>query len=124
MVVIDWEADGLVRRLSGSVTTAELDASAMEIQGNSRLDDMRYNIHDFSAVTEAHISADDIEFMAVRAAISLRQNPGIKIAFVGKHPIVQQLMDAFNASGCSAHQVRRFDTLDEARRYASSRRTG
>jgi hypothetical protein len=119
MVVIAWEEHGLVRKMSGTVTAAEMDSSALEIQGSPRLDDMRYNIHDFTGVTEVLLSEDDIEFMAVRASISLHRNARIRIAFVGNHPIVFRLMDAFNNSGCSQHRVRRFDTLEAARNYAS-----
>lgn len=39
VVAIEWDASGLVRKLSGVVTTAELDSSAREIPGHSRLDD-------------------------------------------------------------------------------------
>lgn len=86
------------------------------IQGNDRLDEMRYNIHDSSAVSEVQVSADDSEFMATRACVSLYNNPRIRLAFVGSHPVVYQLMDAFNNSGCARHRVHRFDSLAEARR--------
>ncbi len=119
MVEIAWEEYGLVRTISGAVTAAEMDSSATEIQGSPHLDEMHYNIHDFTGVTEAQLSDDDVEFMAVRASISLQRNARIKIAFVGSHPIVYRLMDAFNHSGCSRHRVSRFDTLEEARRYAN-----
>ena len=118
MVEIQWEEHGLVRIVSGTVDVAEMDRSAREIQGHSRLDDMRYNIHDFTGLSEARLPDEDIEFMAARASVSLLNNPRIKIAFVGQHPVVFKLMAAFNNSGCSEHRVRRFDTLEEARRYA------
>lgn len=124
MVEIDWEEHGLVRRLSGTLTTAEMDESAQRIQGDAQIDDMRYNIHDFTAVTDAQLSDLDIDFMAARASVSVLRNPRIKLAFVGTHPIVFQLMDALNNSGCSPHRVVRFDTLEEARRYAAGKTAG
>jgi hypothetical protein len=120
MVKITWENHGLVRRLSGTVTTAEMDSSAKEIQGSERLDEMRYNIHDFTAVTNLDLAEEDVQFMAVRAALSVQRNPRIKLAFVGNHPALYRLMNAFNDSGCSQHRVCRFDTLDEARRYTAN----
>ena len=119
MVEIDWEEQGLVRRLSGTITTAEMDESAQRIQGDPHLDEMRYNIHDFTAVTDAQLSDTDIEFMATRASVSVLRNPRIRLAFVGTHPIVYRLMAAFNNAGCSPHRVVRFETLEEARRYAT-----
>lgn len=117
MVKITWEEFGLVRTLSGTISVPEMDASALEIQGNPRLDDMRYNIHDFSAVTEALLPRADIEFMAVRASFSIQRNPRLKLAFVGTHPIVHTLMDAFHTLGCAPNRIIRFDTLDAAYAY-------
>jgi hypothetical protein len=95
-----------------------MDSSAQKIQGNRRLDEMHYNIHDFTAVTEALLPDNDIEFLAARASVSVQRNPKLKIAFVGNHPVVLKLMDAFNDSGCSPNRVLRFDTLQQARRFA------
>ena len=118
MVDIVFEARGLVRTLSGFVSLEEMDASAQKIQGHPLLDDMQYNIHDFTGVTGDDLEEDDIAFMAVRAALSVQRNPRLRIAFVGQHPVAHKLMNAFNDSGCTRHQVQRFDTLAEARRYA------
>lgn len=120
MVEIILEPHGLVRRLSGRVTKEEMDSSAEKIQANERIDEMRYNIHDFTAVTDIDLTEDDLQFMAVRAAFSVQHNPRIKIAFVGNHPVLYRLMNAFNNSGCSQHRVCHFDTLGEARRYTGS----
>ncbi|MCG2578191.1 hypothetical protein LZ012_14440 [Dechloromonas sp. XY25] len=117
MVEIIWEEFGLVRKMAGTITTAEMDESAVAIQGNSRLDEMRYNIHDFLAVTQSQLSESDIEFMAARASVSVQRNPKLRIAFVGSHPAVFQLMDAFNNCGLAKHRVMRFNSMEEARRY-------
>lgn len=118
MVELIWEAEGAVRRLSGVVTAAELDESAARLQGHRRLDDFRYNIHDFSAVSTIEVDDDEIEFMATRAAISVQRNPRIRLAFVGDHPVVGRLVEAFNTSGCSPVRCRHFDTLAAARAFA------
>lgn len=119
MVRIAWEEYGLIRTMSGSVSVTEMDSSAQEIQGHARLDEMRYNIHDFTAATEVTLLEADIEFMAVRASVSVLRNPRLKIAFVGNHHIVHKLMDAFNNLGCAPNRVVRFDTLEEAREYVA-----
>lgn len=118
MVEIIWEEFGVVRKMSGAISTEEMDVSALKIQAHPQFDDMRYTIHDFSDVTEAFLDEDDIEFMATRGSISVQRNTRLRIAFVGSHPVVIALMNAFNNCGCSAHRIRRFDTLDDARRYA------
>lgn len=120
MVELIWEDLGVLRRMTGLVTSAELDSSASELQSSARLDDLRYIIHDFSAATEVIVSQIDIEFMAVRASIALLRNPKVKIAFVGNHPVVHALIDAFDNLGPSPHRCHRFDTLDEARAFSAA----
>lgn len=120
MVELIWEELGVLRRIAGHVTTAELDSSAQELQASERVDDLRYIIHDFTAATDVIVSENDIEFMAVRASIALQKNPRVKIAFVGNHPVVHALIDAFNNIGRSLHRCHRFDALEEARRFTST----
>lgn len=120
MVTITLEPQGLTRTLSGVVSMDELDASALTIQGHPDLDEMKYNIHDFTAVEDAHVSDADIDFMAARANVSVKRNPRLKLIFVGNHPLLFRMMNAFNAVGYSPNRVVRFDTLSEARAYVSA----
>lgn len=97
---------------------SELDSSAQKIQSDARIDQMRYNIHDFTAVTKFLLTETDIEFLAARANAALLRNPRLKIAFVGNDPVVYHLMEVFNSVGCANARVVRFDTLKDARAYA------
>ena len=119
MVELIWEDAGVLRRMSGVVTAEELDTTAVALQADERVDRLRYIIHDFSAATEITLLQDDIEFMAVRASVALLRNPGVRIAFVGDHPVVHALIDAFNSQGVSPHQCHRFDAIEEARRFTA-----
>jgi len=118
MIELIWEDLGVVRRISGSVTAEELDASAQQLQGNERVDDLCYVIHDFSACTDIHVRHIDIQYMAVRASVALMRNRKVRIAFVGDHPVIHALIDTFNTKGVSPHRCHRFDTLEEARAFA------
>ena len=120
MVELIWENAGVLRRLSGRVTKEELDSSAIRLQASERIDLLRYVIHDFSEATEVLVSQDDIEFMAVRASVALIRNLGVKIAFVGTHPVIDALIAAFNDRGISPHRCHHFGTLEEARRFAEA----
>jgi hypothetical protein len=117
MIELIWEESGVLRRMTGHVTLEELDSSASQLQGNARVDDLRYIIHDFTGASDVVVSQGDIEFMAVRASIALLRNPRVKIAFVGNQPVVHALIDAFNNLGSSPHRCHRFDSLEEARRF-------
>lgn len=119
MVELRWEEFGVLRRLSGRVTQEELDSSAIRLQADERIDRLRYIIHDFSEATEVSVPAADIEFMAVRASVALGRNRWVKIAFVGDHPVVDALIDAFNDKGISPLRCHWFATLAEARRFVA-----
>lgn len=119
MVELIWEQHGVVRRLWGPVGDEELDSSAIALQANEHIDNLRHIIHDFSGVTQIEIPQHKLEFMAVRASVALNRNPVVKIAFVGNHPVVNQLIDAFNNKGISSLRCHRFDTLEEARAFVS-----
>lgn len=119
MIDLLWEESGVLRRMAGHVSLSDLDSSAVQLQSNARVDDLRYIIHDFTAVSDVDVSQDDIEFMAVRASVALEKNPRVKIAFVGDHPVVHALFDAFCGLGGSRHRCDRFDTLEAARRFVA-----
>jgi hypothetical protein len=119
LVELIWEDFGVLRRMTMQVTAAELDSYAIQIQESARLDDLDYVIHDFTEATDVMVSQNDIEFMAVRASIALEKNPRVRIAFVGHHPVVHALIDAFNNLGGSQNRCHHFDTLEEARTFTS-----
>lgn len=121
MTELIWEAMGLVRRMSGVVTSDELDASAIELQADERIDSVRYIIHDFTAATEVLVSQDHIEFMAARAGVALQRNYRVKIAFVGDHPVVHALIESFHCMSSTSRRCHRFDTLQEARAFVAVR---
>lgn len=117
MVELIWERKGLVRRFSGAVSEDELDGSALRLQSNIRLDDLRYIIHDFTDAGEITASREAMEYMGVRASFALQNNPRVRIAFVGSHPAIGVLMDGFNNKGKSAHQCVQFATIEAAWEY-------
>ena len=119
MIDLLWEDSGVLRKMAGHVSMADLDSSAVRLQNDARVDDLRYIIHDFTAVSDVDVSQDDIDFMAVRASVALAKNPRVKIAFVGNHPVVHALVDAFLGLGGSNHRCDRFDSLEAARRFVA-----
>ena len=121
MVELIWDDHGLVRRMTGVVNADQLDQSAKTLQGDARIDDLRYIIHDFSACTDVTLSADDIENMAVRACFALKKNPRVKIAFVSKHPSVHALAHAFNNAGISKHYSSIFDSIESAKKFVAGK---
>jgi hypothetical protein len=119
LVEVEWDGSGVIRRLSGLVTIEDLDVSAARIQGDERIDRLRYAIHDFSAAIDIDVLDDDIEFMAMRAVVALERNAVIRIAFVGDHPVIHKLIEVFNRFGRGRVPCRRFDSMGAARCFAT-----
>lgn len=117
MVDLKWEARGVVRTLTGVVTAEDLELSGVELHTDVRFDFMRYVIHDFSGVTAIAASQDDVEIVAASESAALYRQPRVNIAFVGGHPVVHSLLDAFLVIDRYEHMCARFDTLDEARQF-------
>ncbi|UCV17754.1 hypothetical protein [Ferribacterium limneticum] len=120
MIELFWEEFGLLRKMTGSVTANEWNMSDEATQAHERIDTLRYVIHDCSGVSDFIVPQDEIDFIAIRASVALRQNPRIKIAFVSSHSIVRKLIDTFNQMDRSLHRCCRFDTLEEARQFVGN----
>ena len=99
------------------ITAEEMDESAKQLQSHPQLDEMLYGIHDFTGVTDALLEEEDIHFLAIRASVSLQRSNRFRIAFVGMHPVVSALIDAFNGSMYAKHRIQRFETLQDARKF-------
>ena len=108
LVEVEWEGSGVVRRLSGVVTIDDLDVSAAQIQGDERIDRLRYGIHDFRDAIDIDVLDDDIEFMAMRAVVALERNVVIRIAFVGDHPVndIKGALGAGKEERCSGTSIK------------------
>ena len=54
-----------------------------------------------------------------RAVVALERNVVIRIAFVGDHPVIHKLIEAFNRFGRGRVPCRRFDSMAAARCFAT-----
>lgn len=117
MVEIIWGDRGVIRRVRGSVRLWELDASAMQIEGSPNFDNIRFVIHDFSECDEFRVTQDEIDIMTARASVAFERHRQFRVAFVGRHPMVQRFVDSFVELAITEHPCRRFDTLSQAQQF-------
>ncbi len=77
-----WEARGLYRVFSGKVTASEILSSNLVLQGDSRFDDLKYVINDFTQSSEFIATDSDIQTIAAMDNAASISNADIKIAII------------------------------------------
>lgn len=80
-----WEKKGLYRKFENKINGEEVLTSNLTIQGDSRFDDIRYVINDFTQIIDFEVSSTDINVIAATDNAASISNPNIKIAIVSSH---------------------------------------
>lgn len=111
-----WESRGVYRQADGVLNGSELLQSVIEVEGDSRFDEIRYVINDFSMVSEFKISNADILAISAMDKASAYTNSNIKIALVtGEHQLEEIYSQYNNMFETPPYPNRLFRTLEEAR---------
>lgn len=113
-----WEDHGVVIHFSGAVSGAEYLQSLRDIAADSRLDELRYIIKDFSQATVSAIGPEIVEeIAAIRFGVQAT-NPGARVMLVGGGEVIAGLAEAFQQPALAgSHETRAFASIDEARRW-------
>ena len=77
-----WEENGLYRTFTDSVTGEEILTSNLSIHGDSRFDDIKYVINDFTRVVEFEAAELDILKISTIDNVAAKSNSYLKIAIV------------------------------------------
>lgn len=118
---IDWKSDTLVWTYTGRLTGDELLRSNMDIYGDPRFDDLRYQIVDLRAVE--HFEVDDIYMRRIahldRAAAY--SNPRIRVAVVTTDQTGETMNDIYSQQAPESHwETKAFYDFDEALSWVKS----
>jgi hypothetical protein len=113
---ITWKERGIVWEYSGTMTGEELLQSNLEIFGDARFDDLRYQIADMSAVEDTEISEIHVRKMAYLDSAAARSNPHICVAIVSSSEDAFRVGTAYIAHSKekSPWKTRVFSTREEA----------
>ena len=79
---IIWEPEGVIRQFSESVSAREFMQSVERVQGDSRYDDMRYIINDFSSASASALGEEVFTELAVLHYGAYASNPNCRVVFV------------------------------------------
>lgn len=115
-----WEENGLYRKFIGNITGEEILTSNLTIHGDSRFDNLKYVINDFTQIVE--FDADEIDILKISTIdkVGSRSNSYLKIAIVATsepllvcaHLYCKQMLDS--PLGCKI-----FNHVDDAYRWLS-----
>lgn len=118
---LTWEPFGVYREYFGDVTVAERRASLDIICGDSRFDDIRYALTNYSAVGAYEVSSEATAEIAALHIAPLTTNPRIAIAAVACRPDILGAIQEFKSYGFTSAPYRVFSTLAEARDWLKTR---
>lgn len=77
-----WEPDGVIKQFSGQVSAREFIQAVERVQGDSRFDEVRYIINDFSAMTGHELSDEILTEAGVLQYGAYASNPNCRIVYV------------------------------------------
>jgi hypothetical protein len=111
---IDWEPEGVVKRFTGLVTSAELVASVHEIATNVKFRQLKYEISDYLGSSGTDFSQNALNEVRAMRISSFQTNPRIRVAIVTHNPEIQERIFSTIAAKLTLHQTRVFTAVEEA----------
>lgn len=118
---IEWNANTVIWTYSGRLTGEELLQSNMEIYGDERFDNLRYQIVDLRAVESFIVDDHHMRKIAHLDRAAAYSNPRIRVAVVTKDQQGVHMNDTYSAQAPDSHwETRTFEDFDEAARWVRS----
>ena len=116
-----WEPDGVLKRFSGTVSADEFLRSVKQIQGDSRFDDVRYVINDFSGAAADKLCEETLTELSAMQYGAYASNPNCRIAFVTTdQAFAESVKRILLSPDMMSYQVEVTPTLSEARDWLDS----
>lgn len=118
---IIWKPDGVIIRFFGIVSFDENMAANGQLYGDSRFESLRYQIADFSEVTDFQLSEKEASIIAQLDFQSTRWNTHVKAAHVTQNKTIIKLIDLYKEQMQeTSWEVGLFNTLEEALDWVES----
>jgi len=113
---IEWTKRGVIWTYSRTMTGEDILQSNLEIFGDERFDDLRYQIADMTAVDRIQMEDVHIRKMAFLDMAAARSNSKIRVAIVSTTDAAKDLGDAYKkyAAEKSPWETRIFSSRDAA----------
>jgi hypothetical protein len=116
---IRWSERSVYRRFWGRLQADEYTTAQDAVYGDSRFDDLRHSIIDFTDVTEFVVTGEQAELMAAVTRGAFRSNPYVRGAFVTRVAWVVELLNSTFAD--SPYPLAVCASLEEAQAWVHAR---
>ena len=115
---ITWVTRGVLVTLSEQVNGAELFRLNEKVYGDSRFEDIRYQLWDLTNITEFNVSIEDIVKIAAHDRAAALSNSRMKVAIVTTEEMIQTIVNLYSAEMFeSPWDSKIFDSMADAQQW-------
>lgn len=93
----NWETKGLHRTFTGTITGREVLGSNLSLQGDSRFDEIRYILNDFTGIDGFDISDLQVAEVSAIDNVAAKANDRLKVIIVANDPGFLKFVDMYLA---------------------------
>lgn len=117
-----WEDKGIYWKYQGILTGDDLLQSNMNIYGDSRFDNLRYQLVDMLDVESFDVETEAMEAVTAMDEAASQTNPSLIIAVVSAHIQAKQLVELYETTtGGAPWETEIFESVEEARAWITSK---
>lgn len=114
----EWTDKGVQWIYTGIVTGTDMLRSNIEVYGDERFDDMRYQLVNFLNAESFDMTTEEVKEIAYRDKVAARSNPRVNVAVVATNDVIQALTRLYaEYSGSSPWKTELFETVEEAKKW-------
>jgi hypothetical protein len=115
---VQWESRGVYWRFFGKVSGREVMQSNLEVYGDSRFEELKYQIADFLAIESLEMNPSEVKKIAYMDKAAANSNPQIRVALVANPDTLITHIDLHTDYAVySPWETEVFETLEEARTW-------
>ena len=117
---IRWEPAGVHWKYTGRLTGQDILQSNLQIYGDARFDDLKYQIVDLLDIDAIDAEPSHIKKVAYLDVAAARTNPGIKVAVVTERDTLKEWAQMYaEYSDASPWETMVFGNVEEARAWVA-----
>jgi hypothetical protein len=120
---ISWKPDGIIWTFHHILTNDDVIQANLDIYGDPRFDDLRYQIVDISGVRQFHVTNDIFDEAAAMDEAAALSNPNLVVAVVATGEEAVTVAETYEAAMSSSRwEVRIFNSMEKAVQWVRSSR--
>lgn len=121
---MSWKTGGVIWRFHGVVTSEDVIQSNLAIYGDSRFDNLRYQVVDLSTIEQFSVTSDALDEIAAMNRAASLSNPRLVVAVAATGEEALKLAEIYeSAMSKSSWKVRVFRSVKDAEDWGDSSRS-